>query len=381
MSVVEFELPEDLKGLTYEKILADMLAEVDKKYDKSEGGFVFDMIAPSALEAAELTQFWLALGLKTNFHMWATGRWLDYHASDCGLERRSGTFAYGDLTVKTTKTVTFPAGFIFSVPSENGNPAIEFETLAENVVNGTKTFRVKAVQSGVIGNVPADSITIMKNPVKNVESITNSVAFTGGTEPESDDSLRQRIDDFYAGRGASFVGNKADYERWAKEVAGVGYAHCIPLYAGANSVKLVICDANGDGAAPEILLAVEQHIFGTGHNDLNRLAPIGVAQYEVAAPTPIDINLKLNAKIAEGYTKSLVKKNIVAALKTYFKSLSDAENIFGVLYYVKVSAILSEVAGLEDFKHLRINDSMDNVVFNQDEMPTIELNNVTLLDY
>ena len=74
MSVTEFELPNELQGVTFESILADMLGEVPNKYDKIEGGFVYDMIAPSALEAAELIQFWLALGLKMNFHMWASGK-------------------------------------------------------------------------------------------------------------------------------------------------------------------------------------------------------------------------------------------------------------------------------------------------------------------
>ena len=55
----------------------------------------------------------------------------------------------------------------------------------------------------------------MKNPVDNVYKITNT-ATSGGTKIESDDSLRARIDDYCAGRQASFVGNKKDYVRWAK---------------------------------------------------------------------------------------------------------------------------------------------------------------------
>ena len=84
---------------------------------------------------------------------------------------------------------------------------------------GTFTIRVKAVTAGKNSNVAADTIIMMKNPVKNVEAITNPNQVTSGTEAESDSSLRQRIDDFYAGHGASYVGNKADYELWAREVA------------------------------------------------------------------------------------------------------------------------------------------------------------------
>ena len=36
MSVTEFELPNELQGVTFESILADMLGEVPNKYDKSK---------------------------------------------------------------------------------------------------------------------------------------------------------------------------------------------------------------------------------------------------------------------------------------------------------------------------------------------------------
>ncbi len=378
MSLIEFELPEEFQGETYESILAKMLEKVPNQYDKLEGGFAHDMIAPSALEAAELIQFWLALGIKTNFHMWATGTWLDYHAHDCGLTRKPATCAYTDLNITTTAAVTFPSGFIFSVPSEDGNPAIEFETLGENIFDaaGTYTIRVKAVTAGKNSNVAADTIIMMKNPVKNVEAITNPAQVTGGTEAESDSSLRQRIDDFYAGHGASYVGNKADYERWAREVAGVGYAHCIPLYDGANSVKLIIADENGDPATNELCAAVETYIFGENHHDIYRLAPIGVAKYAVVAPSTIEITLAMNAKIS--VSQSLAKKNIVAALTTYFKTLSDEDNFFGELRYSKVAAILSGVAGLDDFKNLLIRGGTENISFTQDQMPAISAGSITL---
>ena len=309
--------------------------------------------------------------------MFASGIYLDYCAADIGLSRRDATHAYGDLHVTADPNLTFESGFVFSVPSENGEPAIDFETLEDAVVpeSGEITIRVRAVLSGTIGNVRADTITIMKNPVDNVYAITND-ATSGGTEIESDDSLRTRIDDYYAGRQASFVGNKKDYIRWAKSVDGVGFAHCIPLYDGANSVKLVIADANGRPATREILNAVETFIFGTGHDDLNRLAPIGVAKYEVVAPTLSAVNYSLDVKISSDYTLETVEENIRTKLDAFYLTLADSENKFGTLRYVKVSEQILNTAGVEDFKHLRINGALNNVEFADDELPitgTIEL--------
>ena len=384
MSIVEFELPDELKSaVSAEEIVQAMLAGLDG-YDTTEGGFVWDMVMPTALEKAELLEFWLPLALKTMSHIWAKGRWLDYHAADAGNMKRKGkAFAYGDVFVTTTKAVTFPQGFIFSVPSENSAPAIDFETVQEASIDteGTLTIRVKAVEAGTSSNVADDTITIMKNPIKGVELITNT-ATSGGTEEESDDSLRKRIDDYYAGRGASFVGNRADYERWAREVDGVGTAHCIPTFFGPNSVKIVLCDANGDPATQELCAAVYQYIFGTSHEDLARLAPIGsrgVMRAEVAPPSLINVSVSLNVKLADDMTKEAASAAIAAALKKLFKSLADEGNVYGVLKYVDVSAAINQVAGVEDFRHLRLNGTLDNVTFAQDEMP--KLSEIELNDY
>ena len=370
MSITEFELPSEFEGESYEKILAEMLGNVPDYYDKLEGGFVFDMVAPAAFEAAELINFWLPLGMMSNFHMWARGDWLDYHAADCGLSRREATPAYGDLTVETTAEVTFPSGFVFSVPSENGEPAIDFEVVNATTINQEGTIRVKAVISGKAGNVAADTVTIMKTPYKNVKSIKNLEAFIGGTEPEDDESLRERIDDFYAGRSSSFVGNCADYRRWAQSVAGVGYVNVIPTPNGVpNTVKILLADSNGDQATDELCTAVEKYIFGgksssaASHTSLERLAPIGLVDWSVEPFETTKINLKMDAVLATGYPESVVKKNIKAALAEYFKTLADDELRYGTLYYVKVSSVLTEVAGLEDFANLKIGIGSENVTY------------------
>lgn len=369
MSLVEFEMPDELKDLTYNKILKAMLDKIPENVDKTEGGFVFDMVAPAALEAAELIQFWLVLALQNSFHMWAKGRWLDYCAYDCGLERKAATYAYGDIEVTTSRpNITFPKGYVFSVPSENGSAAIDFETTATHICTkaGTYTFRVKAVLPGPDSNVKADSITIMKSPLQGVEikSITNPEPLSGGTDPESDESLRQRIDDYFAGRMASFVGNKKDYVRWAKEVDGVGYAICVPNYAGVNTVKLVIADQEGYPANAEILNDVELHIFGTGHNDINRLAPIGVAQYEVVAPDYVDVSYSFKVELENGYTVDQIKSAFKANLQALYKTLPDEDNAYGILRYTDVSDVIYHTEGILDYKKLKfgVRDAQTSTV-------------------
>lgn len=374
--ITEFELPDELIGVSYESILQKMKSRIPAQYDAVEGGFVHDMLAPNALEEDELVNFWLPLALQTMSHIWATGRWLDYHAADCGMIRRPATCATGTLQIETSEEVSIPEGFIFCIPGDNGVSAQDFIALEEVTGSGTLEVRIQAADAGTVGNVKADTITIMKTPLRGIVSITNPERLTGGVAAESDDSLRKRIDDFYAGRGASFVGNKKDYIRWAKEVPGVSYAHCLPCYFGKNTVKLVIADGNGDPATEELCKAVEKHIFGTGHEDLERLAPIGVVRWEVAPPELFQINISAEIKLAEDFDLATVEDNLRADLLALYKSLADDDLNFGALKYTALADVFYHCAGIADFKNILVNGATENIPFAADFFPatgTLEL--------
>lgn len=238
---------------------------------------------------------------------------------------------------------------------------------------------MQAVESGTAANVGADTITIMKNPLKNITRITNPAPITGGTFPENDLSLRQRITDFYAGRGASFVGNKQDYERWAKEVPGVGTAYCVPVYNGPNTVKIVVTDSNGEPANAEICRAVELHIFGEGKDDIKRLAPVGIVEYLVAPPTPVVLDVKFDLKLVKNISAEVVEAKLRENLRQFYTTievtqLSDERN---TVRYVDVSRVIVGTYGVADFRHLRVNGGLENVLFRIDEFPVtgeIEVN-------
>lgn len=372
MSITQFEMPDFLKNESANTIEQRMLQNLPADIDKTEGGFVWDLTYPTALEKAELMQFYMVRLLQIMFPQWADGDWLDLHARECGgMTRRAANPAYGHVTVQGKAGLVIEQGFQFAVPSENGEPVVLFATIEEATIgdSGTVTIPVQAVEAGKSGNVGADTITIMASPISGITSITNSEAVTGGAEAESDDSLRQRIDDYNAGRGKSFTGNNADYERWAMEVPGVGRAHTIPEYKGPNSVKVVVVDEDGYPANEQILKNVELHIFGENRKDENRLAPVGVIYYEVTAPISHELKYSFQLKLADGQTTDSVLAKYKAALAKYYSELAAGNSIVSPVQYVKAAAILTEVVGVADFKHFRINGALDNVSFEEDEYP------------
>ena len=384
MSLVEFEYPDWLKGQSARAINKRMMSQLPDDIDKIEGGFIWDLTMPSAEEKAELLQYHMILALKTMFHMWATGRWLDYHAQDCGLTRKEANKAYGYLTVTGEPNTKISQGFIFSVPSNSGEPAIDYATVNEAIIpkEGIIDIAVQAVVAGKSSNIANDKITIMRSPIKGITHITNKEAITGGAENESDDALRQRIDDVWAGRESSYVGNNADYKRWAMEVPGVGYAHVIPAenYNGPNSVKIVVVDSDGLPANEQICRAVYLHIFGTNRKDLARLAPVGLIDFSVVPPSPVNIVYSFDLKLVPGYTEDVVKVNFKSALSDYYATLTTDENEPILIKYVQASAVLAKkVEGVLDFKHFRMNGKLNNIEVQEDEYPVTKEIEVTAL--
>lgn len=377
MSLVEFKKPEWLDGQSARTINQRMMANLPDDLDKVEGGFLWDMTMPSALQKSELLQYHMVLAIKTMFHMWAGGRWLDYHAHDCGLVRKEANKAYGYVTVTGEPNTVIPSGFVFSVPSDSGEPAIDYETLTEATISdeGEIDIAVQAVNAGKSSNITNDKITVMRSPIKGITHITNKDAITGGAEAESDDALRQRIDDVWAGRESSYVGNNADYKRWAMEVPGVGYAHTIPgeKYNGPNSVKVVVVDADGLPANEQICKAVYVHIFGTHRKDLARLAPTGVIDFAVVPPSPVSIRYSFDLKLADGADVETVKSNFKSALSAYYSTLTTDENVSSFVKYVQAAAVLAgKVEGVADFRHFRMNGALENIEFQEDEYPVTE---------
>lgn len=372
MSITEFKEPEWLANTDARTIEKRMMANLPLDIDKTEGGFAWDLTYPTALEKSEMLQYYMVLALKTMFPQWAEGRWLDYHAHDAGLVRKAANHAYGYVTVTGNVGRVIPQGFVFSVPSVDGSAAIDFETLAACSIpdSGSIDIAVQAVEAGTVGNVANDTITIMRSPITGITSITNKEAITGGAEAEDDDSLRQRIDDLLAGRGDSYVGNNADYVRWAKEVPGVGFAHTIPEYNGPNSVKVVIVDANGIPANEQILEAVKLHIFGTNRKDMARLAPIGVIDYAIVAPTAVPITFKFRLKLEDGATVESVKAAYKTALSEYYASIASGNEKVKPVQYIETFAVLAKnTQGVADFEDFLMNGGVSNITFEEDEYP------------
>jgi len=365
MPIPEFKAPSFLNDQDAETIHKRMMDELPPDIDDTEGGFPWDFTKPTALEKAEMLEFHLVETLKIMFPMWAEDEWLDYHAKGKGLTRKPANPASGTLLITGVSGTTIPSGFKFAAPAVGDEPAIEYETKEKYTIgeDGTVVIQVTAVEAGTIGNVPAGTVSLMMTPIKGITSITNPAPIIGGTEQESNDELRGRIDEIDAASEASFVGSDGDYVRWAEEVPGVGTALVMPEWAGPGTVKVVVIDANGQPANAAIIAAVYDNIMSPGDR-LQRKAPIG-ATVTVDAPAAKEIDYTFLLEIEAGETQETVLERFKAQLQTYYIEAKKD----GVVRYTRIGSILTNTSGVKDFTGLTVNGDTANIVLEEDEYP------------
>jgi len=253
------DLPEYLTDQTFETILARLLSYVPDNYDKSQGSFVYDALAPVAAELTQAT-IWAQEVLRRGFAQTTFGTYLDLRAEEHGLSRIPASKATGYITFFGDSGTVIPEGTIVSTPSSELAPAVFFRTTTQAVISdaGEVSVPIEALDEGIEGNVAAGAITVLSTPIQGVARIENEQATSGGADTEDDASLLARYLEWV--RNPSAGGNKADYVKWALEVAGVGSVSVVPLKYGNGTVSVAIVDKDMQPASEELVQRVQEHI-------------------------------------------------------------------------------------------------------------------------
>jgi uncharacterized phage protein gp47/JayE len=227
--------------------------------DTSVGAFDYDVLQTIAIELSQ------AAYLPQNhyrrvFVETASGIDLDAQAEQSGLDGRlPGTAATGVLTFTGVEGTTIPAG---TRSSTNTAPARTAVTDADvTIPTGATVAGVTAhdISVGIGGNLPIGAFTRLVDSVNGVASVTNTTAFIGGTDPETNEQLRTRIKQARKERGAS--ANRAETRTLALAVAGVGGAEIMYANSGAPPVapgdmRVTLIDANGLPASATLVESV-----------------------------------------------------------------------------------------------------------------------------
>ena len=262
------------------------LLNLDDKYDKLPGSFIWETYQANAIEHENL-QIAQEDGLNQKFAGTADLESLKVMAFEKGIIYKNATFA------TTTVKVTGVIGAIAYVGDLFANELQQYAVLEETTLDstGTANILVECVQAGTVGNTPINTITQFPKSLNGINTVTNEVEVTNGYEAETRDNLLTR---YYSQiRQVSTGGNIEDYIKWATSVSGVGTVKIKPLWNGGKTVKVVILDSNQDVATQTLIDTVAVYI--------ETVRPLG-AIITVATATELLININCKIALKQDYT-------------------------------------------------------------------------------
>jgi uncharacterized phage protein gp47/JayE len=344
----------DNTDITAEEIASEGLAALDDKYQKTVGFFAWDFFVAIGKILYKLWERLIYISeVLTDLSKMTYEDLVNFVYQTTGITAKTNQCSEGDLTVVTGEC-TIKKGAIFQTVD-----GTQFQATTTTTVTEGDTFHVECLVPGTVGNVPANSITLIPTTIQGLVSVTNKEAFTNGYDEESKEDLLERYYEFI--REPIISGNKYHYKKWAKEVTGVDDAKVKPLWDGDKTVKVIIIGENDVIASDELIQEVQNYIDPMGDNNTTwgcgaGQAPIG-AFCTVASAKAKDINISLNIKINSDYNQDKIKEDISKSIKSYFRDCVD----IGYISYAKVSNVIMSVDGINDISELKINDSSSNI--------------------
>lgn len=339
-----------------------MLSKAPADISTIEGDFFWSSTRPTAEEKAELVQVKLQNILRLAFPQTSYGIYLEYLGEFKGIFKNSATKSNGTIKIIAAPGTDIEAGKIAATVATESKPSVEFEILESKTVDasGIAYVTAKCNETGIIGNVPAGSITVLSTPINGVQSIVNEEDFTGGTEIEDEEHFRERL--MQAEQEEALSGADSDYVKWAKEVPGVGFAYPISEWNGPSTVKVLILDKNGQPATQQLIDDVQNYIAPIVPEGQNRggKAPVG-AKVTIATATILNINVQANFVFVEGFNTNDVILNLKNKLVAYISTIElNGGVVFNAIHSIIGSMIINK-EGISDFSNLLINGAVSNI--------------------
>ena len=341
----EEKTPEGIRG----EILANLGTEVDKR----EGSFAADMAAPVALELWKLYDSLNAV-LPIAFVDESSGEYIDKRCGDYGIVRKAGTFANVMLCLTGQAGTVVPEGSIFVT-----DEGLQYASLTEVILpeSGTVEAEAKATKAGDVYNVAAGEIHRQLTALPGLTGVTNGKAAAGGSDPETDGALVERLYAYL--RRPATSGNIDHYRQWALEVSGVGDARIMSLWDGPGTVRVLIVGPGKEPVAEEVRQACAEHI--------EEMRPIGAA-VTVASAEGMTVNVAAQAVLESSVTAAEVKKAFGQKLEEYLRSLAFVT--YEVLYN-RVAFLLLDTPGVTDYTGLTLNGGTGNLEIGAEQVPVL----------
>ena len=292
--------------------------------------------------------------LDQSFPQTAQGQYLDYHAETRALARLPAAKAAGVLRFSA------PSAAVTDYEIDAGSVAmtsagVRFETAEKATLRKGETsvdVPARAVEAGAKGNAIAGAVHIMSVYPVGITQCTNPEAFSGGSDEESDEKLRERVLESY--KRLPNGANAAFYEQEALRFPSVAAAKAVGRARGIGTVDVYV---STHGGAPG------EELLGEISAALQKKREIAV-DVEIKAPTEKTVNVSAELTAEQGWTMQEITDAATAALQAYF----TGERLGEPVYTAKLASILYGVEGVKNC-HLLAPDG--DVGISATELPVL----------
>lgn len=359
----------DFSNKTYANILAAQLKRVPDTIDKREGSMIQTALGP---ESWYLEGLYLDLDSvqKNAYAETAGGAWLNMLVAERGLERKAATRA----VKKGIFNIQVPIGSRFSALTGSGYLTYKVMEFIDQTEAGY-SYKMECEIAGEIGNNYSGQLVAV-DYVTGLTSAQLTELLSGGTEEETDDSLRERY--FATFDVATFGGNIASYRNAILAVNGVGAVQIYPAWQGGGTVLCSILDGNYKPAGSRLIDRVQNEICPPEDDETEPspngygLAPIGAA-VTIGTGEELKLDFTLTVQFISGIQngETVYKGQIEEKIEEYLESvrqswgamLKSQKIKYSVTVYVSriIYAILTvpEIVNVTD---VTINGSASDVV-------------------
>lgn len=341
--------------MTFEKLLADMLARIPSDMDKREGSVIYDALAPAALELANVYAEleWL---LSQGFADTADREYLIKRCKERGIEPYPATKAI----FKGFFDAAVPIGARFNLGGLN---------YCVTEQSGAHEYQVICETAGEIGNRQMGELVPIEY-ISGLASAKLTQLLIPGEDEEATEHLRGRY--FASLEAKAFGGNIADYKEKADAIQGVGGVKVTPVWNGGGTVKLTILSSENLPPAAELVARVQNEIDPPPQGTGLGLAPIGHT-VTVCGAQAVAVTVRAALTFRDGTDWEDIKPEAEKAVNEYFSSLRSqwAGSDSFIIRVSQIETRLLSLDGVLDIQGTTINGSENNLVLPDDSVPIL----------
>lgn len=344
--------------MDFDTILKRMLDKVPANLDKRVGSIIYDALAPSAGELAQL-YIELQIWKDQTYVLTAVGGDLDRKGEEYGVYRLQPTQSQriGELIDTKDNLINIPINSRFTVPESNN-------TITYYVDRYIETGKPVLIceQLGTTGNEYVGELLPLFN-IDNLKSSKIVSTLQPAQDKEDDEPYRARIIKRMNEKG--FGGNIQDYKDYFIEhISGASEPKIYPVWNGGGTVKASVLDSEYNPITDEFKSEIKNIIDPEQYTGQGvGIAPIG---HKVTIDTPKTIKVDITATVTlDGVTVGQIQTAINEYLEEYFLSTRKEWIKYETIriFVSRVIEAILKVQGIQNVTNVTLNGQENDLTF------------------